>query len=392
MKITRHLTQLAFVVLTLVAVFVVRGNAERWCPFGGVEAIYTYATQGNFTCSLAVSNFFIMGAVIAMTLLLRRAFCGYACPVGAISEWLQLGARKVGIKPVRVPYTLDRVLSLLKYPLLVFILYITWTSSELLFRAFDPCYALISRHGKDITFWAYVAGGGIVLFSLLIMLPFCRWLCPLAAVINPFSRVGLTRVRRDRETCVDCGICTQVCPMGIRVDREREVTAARCTACLDCVEACPKVRDGALSWGPPRMLGNRWPQIALIGIMLACIGGAVAATYAFPLPSFVSERGERPAEVASVDLQVSGVSCRGTSAALVNWLNRDDEYGLRGFVKIEAWPDAEWARVRVTYDPARTDADDVRRAIAMPYFDFDSGTIEDSPYMLRDFTLSADDL
>ena len=75
MKTTRRVVQFGFLAVTLVGVFLFRGNAERWCPFGGVEALYTYATEGNLTCSLAVTNFYILGAVLVMTLLLRRAVC-----------------------------------------------------------------------------------------------------------------------------------------------------------------------------------------------------------------------------------------------------------------------------------------------------------------------------
>ena len=159
---TRRVVQLGFLALTIVGVYVVRGNAERWCPFGGVEALYTYATEGNLTCSLGVSNFFILGGVLAITLLLRRAFCGYMCPIGTISEWLRRAAAHLGIKTGRIPYALDRGLSLLKYGVLAIILYYTYTTAELMFRGFDPCYALISRHGEDITLWTYVVSGAIL--------------------------------------------------------------------------------------------------------------------------------------------------------------------------------------------------------------------------------------
>ena len=380
MKITRRLLQLAFLVLTVVAVFVVRGDAERWCPFGGVEALYSYVTQGSLTCSLGVSNFFILGAVLTMTLLLRRVFCSYACPIGTISEWLLVGAQKVGWRGWRVPYRWDRILSLLEYPVLAVILYITYKSGELLFRGFDPCYVLISRHGKDITFWSYVVAGGIVLGSLLVMLPFCRWLCPLAAVLNPFSRVGLTAVRRHADSCIDCGVCTRVCPMGIQVDKAHTVTAARCTACLDCVEACPKTTNGAMTWGPPKALGRHWPQAALIVIMLACIGGAVAATYAFPLPSFVAAEGDAPATTKALDLQVRGVTCRGSSTGLVQILGRDDGLGVEGYLKVETWPGADLARVRITYDPSVTTAATIKQAITEPFYDFADDAWTPSPY------------
>ncbi|MBN2446282.1 MAG: 4Fe-4S binding protein, partial [Phycisphaerae bacterium] len=200
MRVTRRITQLAALLLTLVGVFVVRGNAEAWCPFGGVETLYNYWTEGNLICSLGVSNLYILAAVLVAALLVRRAFCGYLCPIGTISEWLQGATRRLGLKPVRVPYGLDRGLALSKYVVLGVILWFTWRAAELRFRVADPCYVLLSRHGEDITFWAYVVAGLIVLASVLILLPFCRWFCPLAAVFAPFSRVGLTRVRRHGDS------------------------------------------------------------------------------------------------------------------------------------------------------------------------------------------------
>ena len=103
MKKARRAVQFGFLALTLGSVFVVGGNCERWCPFGGVEALYTYAAEGNLLCSLGTSNFFILGGVLAMTVLLRRAFCGYACPLGTISEWLHALGRRLRIPNVRVP-------------------------------------------------------------------------------------------------------------------------------------------------------------------------------------------------------------------------------------------------------------------------------------------------
>lgn len=391
MRTTRRLVQLGFLVLTLAGVFVLRGHAERWCPFGGVEAIYTYWTEGNLTCSLGVSNFYILGGVLLATLLLRRAFCGYVCPIGAVSEWVQGAARRMGVRAWRVPPRLDRGLALLKYAVLGVILYFTWKAGELIFRGFDPCYALISRHGEDITVWAYVVAGGILAASTVLLVPFCRWLCPLAAVFTPFSRFGLTRVRRHEDACVDCGACTRACPMAIPVDKVREVTAARCTSCLECVAACPKTA-GAMSWGPPHRLGRRWPQAALVVLLLACLGGAVAATYAFPLPSFVQSRGEPPARTASVKLTVSGVACRHGTMRFVEWLDRNDEYAVRGYLKVEAWPAPDGGVVRLTYDPSKVDEAGVKRAIVMPYFDLLEGTLRSSPYEIEGYRPGVGDL
>ena len=392
MRITRRLVQLGLLSLTLIGVYAIGGHAERWCPFGGVEALYTYSTAGNLICSLGVSNFYILAAVLLATLLLRRAFCGYACPLGTISEWLQAGARRVGLRAWRVPARFDRVLSLLKYAVLGLVLYFTWRAGELIFRGFDPCYALISRHGTDITLWAYVVAGGIVLASLLIMVPFCRWLCPLAAVLNPLSRIGLARVQRDSAACLDCGKCDRACPMAIPVAHVNQVTAARCTACLECIAACPKAAAGALRWGPPRSLGGRWPQPVAIGLLLVCIGGAIAATYALPLPSFVHNRGQVPAQTATLSLRVRGVVCRHSSEQFVQYLQRTDEFALRGYLRIEAWPEPSTATVQITFDPTRTNEAALKRAITEPQYDVTTSAWKFSPYKIDGYNpLDADD-
>ncbi len=398
---TRRLVQVSFLVPVLVGVFVVGANCERWCPFGGVEALYTYAAEGNMLCSLGTANFFVLGGVLLMTLLVRRAFCGYLCPIGTLSEWLGVLGKRIGLPRLRVPAGLDRGFSLLKYVLLAVILWLTWTYGELIFRTFDPCYALISRHGTDITFWAYVVSGVIVAASLTIMLPFCRWFCPLAAVLNPVSRFGLTGVRRNEAACTDCGLCSKACPVAIPVHEVREVRAARCLSCLNCLDHCPQggksvsqVRtDGRLPmankpggqaglvraaqernlppliWGPPRWLGRSWPQTALIALILMCASAAVAASYLFPLPSFVKSRGTPPPDVAQVKLKVDGLRCRGNANLMYYFLDRDDLYQLDGYFKIEAWPGPGLVDVHVTYDPSTASDAAVKRAITEPYFD-----------------------
>ena len=157
------------------------------------------------------------------------------------------------------PESVGPDLSLLKYAVLA-VVHLTWRTGELILRGFNPCYALISRHGEDITFWAYVVGGAVAAGSLLISLPFCRWFCPLAAVLNIFSRFGIARIQRDAHVCVDCGNCARACPMAIPVDKETQVTAARCTTCMACAAACPVREKGALFLSLPgsrnRMSGD----------------------------------------------------------------------------------------------------------------------------------------
>ncbi|MBM3318955.1 MAG: 4Fe-4S binding protein, partial [Candidatus Eisenbacteria bacterium] len=373
-----------FLAVVLVGVFLLRGHAEGFCPFGGVEGLYTWLRDGAMPCSLGMSNFYILGALLAVTLVVRRAFCGFACPIGTISEWLRRGAARLGLPGPRVPERLDRALRLLKYPLLAVILWLTWRAGELVFRGFDPCYALIGRHGEDITFWAYVVSGGIVVGSLFVMMPFCRWLCPLAAVFHPFSRFGYARIRRDAGACVDCGRCAEACPTAIPVDREGEVRAARCIACLECIDACPVPEGRALSWGPPGPSRRRWSPAVLIAVLLAGVGAAVTATYAFPAPSYASERGERPPVTATLDLEVGDLTCRGRATLFTYFLERDDFLAISGYLRVEAWPAPGGGRARIAFDPSVARPEDVRRAITEPFFDAQLGLWQHSPFELAE--------
>lgn len=385
MRTTRRVVQFGFLALTLAGVFVFRGNAERWCPLGGVESLYTYATEGNLTCSLAISNFYILAGVLVMTLLLRRGFCSYMCPIGTISEWLQRGAARLGVRPISVPYRLDRRLSVLKYLVLTIILYFTYRASELVFRGFDPCYALISRHGEDITAWAYVVAGAVAIGSLLVIVPFCRWLCPLAAVLNPFSHFGLTRIKRHQDACLDCGHCASVCPMAIPVDRVGQVTAARCLSCMSCVDGCPARADGAMAWGPPGWMGHRWSNAVLVAILLSCTTAAVAASHLFPLPSFVKTRGQAPEVTATTELDIIGLTCRGKATLLTYFLERDDAFQLAGYIGLEAWPGPGAARTRITYAPSLCDEAAIKRAVTEPYYDALGALWRRSPFEIRGY-------
>jgi len=383
----RRVVQGFSLAMVLGGVFLLDANCERWCPFGGVEAIYTYAAEGNMLCSLGVSNFFILGGVLASTLLIRRAFCGYMCPIGTISEWIRIAGRRLRLSAIPIPGWVDRTLSLLKYVMLAVVLILTYRAGELIFRSFDPCYALIGRHGEDITYWAYVVSGAIVVASLFTVMPFCRWLCPLAAVLNSFSRFGWTRVQRDRQACHDCGLCSKRCPMAIPVDQVAQVTASRCIACLECVEACPstKSRPRALHWGPLFPHAHRWPQSVLITILMCCTMGAVMASYLVPVPSFVKRRGDPSAETAVIELKIEDLTCRGRANLFFYFLDRDDIDAVPGFLRVAAWPGTGWARVQITYDPTQTDEIAIKVALTSPLFEPENNYVRSSPFQIEGY-------
>ena len=217
----------------------------------------------------------------------------------------------------------------------------------------------------------------MALASLAVMVPFCRWLCPLAAVLNLFSRFGLTRIKRNTDNCSNCGHCTKSCPMAIPVHEVEEVRHARCTACMECVGACPRIGRGALE------VRTRAPRAVVVGGLILLLAAPVAASWLLPLPSFRWSRGEEPATTASVELGIDGLTCRGSANLLVYFLTRDDLLELPGYLGLEAWPGPGAARARITYDPAFVDEDAVRSALTEPYFEPDWQAWRHAPFRIE---------
>ncbi len=384
MQTYRYFVQFVFLGITLFAVFAVQGNAEAWCPFGGIEALYLYIQEGVMPCSLNISNFYILASVLILTIVMRRVFCGYVCPIGTISEWIGKLGKWMQLPQWKVSKVPNFWLSWLKYPILGLILYFTYQTGELWFRGIDPCYALLSRHGEDITFWAYVVCGIIALASLLISVPFCRWLCPLAAALNPISRFGLTTVQRNVAQCIQCQKCAQICPMAIPVAQMTEVNQSRCTSCLQCVDQCPVPKT--LTWGPsletqhPALM--TWPRWILFVLLFLVLTAGIGLYQAFPLPGFIKFRGEPAASTAQIHLEIQNLTCRGRANLLFYFLTRDDHYAVPGYLQLEVWPHPQQGKARITYDPQQTNAEAIAEAILEPYFDIEQNIWRESPFQI----------
>ena len=212
---------------------------EAYCPFGGVESLWGLFTTGEFSCALGPLNLSLMIAVLALALVAKKAFCGWACPIGFLGELAaRLGGRIWKRRPA-VPPKADRWLKLLRYAVLAVALFFTYRSAELVLRGYDPFYLIFSGlgHGSAGVLSAVVLGV-LVLGAFVVPMLFCRYLCPMGAVLDPFSRMGLVRLRRDESKCTACGRCSRACPHRIPVRDLHSVRHRDCTNCLECVDAC----------------------------------------------------------------------------------------------------------------------------------------------------------
>ena len=87
---TRYIRYTLYVIITGLVTYLALGfgsrSFEACCPFGGMESLWGLFTVGEFSCALGPLNLSLMLALLALALLSKKSFCGWACPIGFLGE------------------------------------------------------------------------------------------------------------------------------------------------------------------------------------------------------------------------------------------------------------------------------------------------------------------
>ena len=72
----------------------------------------------------------------------------------------------------------------------------------------------------------------------------CRFACPMAALLGLVQKIGRYRIAVKENMCISCGLCSKYCEMGIDVrayaQANESFTRASCVGCGLCAEVCPR--------------------------------------------------------------------------------------------------------------------------------------------------------
>lgn len=223
-------------------------GVDALCPFGGIEALYTLLISGAIMQRVAVSSFILLAAVLLSALLFRRSFCGLICPLGTLQELAGMLGAALFKKRYNPPTAVDRWSRYIKYAVLLVIIVFSAMLGELVIRPYDPWVAYQHLASAELL-QEFAVGLAVLVITLMISLvsdrPFCRYLCPMGAILGIVSPAGRFKVTRNTETCIDCKICSRQCPMGIDVAVQDAVRSAECIQCSTCVNVCP-VKDALI--------------------------------------------------------------------------------------------------------------------------------------------------
>ncbi|MBF0410243.1 MAG: 4Fe-4S binding protein [Candidatus Riflebacteria bacterium] len=226
------------------------------CPVGSFQNLLTKG----------IIPFNIVGTMTLFGLVFGKTICGWLCPFGFVSDMFD----KASLKKFRLPdFSLLRfsmLLIIIFAPLAYFFLgisdrnffcgtlcgsgkilgllpYYLTTASEAFFSPYywfnEQSYILKSQILLTIS---------LVIAMLLISgRVFCRTLCPLGALWGAFNYVSLARIVHNHEKCSSCGLCENVCPMGVSRNFTGFSDRTSCIGCGRCISVCKGART--FSWG-----------------------------------------------------------------------------------------------------------------------------------------------
>ena len=266
--------------LLIVATLIVRSRRRAWwmgvtlgvsllvlgllrygciCPVGSVSNIAGTLMGGQgWLIHKGIVMLFLLPLVFA--LLFGRVFCGGVCPMGAIQHLL-MTKRSLRAHP------LDPILRFGRWAMLLIVIVAAgWFSACALCKV-DPFLPIFQFGGvalnnaanaitgqptvamgdyADATLWALPIS--FLLLCVVIARPFCRWLCPYSILLGLLSKVSFLHRRIETSACVNCKLCTKVCPTAaiktLPAEGEGEnetqcIDQFNCVSCGKCSDVCP---------------------------------------------------------------------------------------------------------------------------------------------------------
>ncbi|MCP4150536.1 MAG: 4Fe-4S binding protein, partial [bacterium] len=191
----------------------------------------------------------------------KGAYCGWICSCGALAEtlgdeyrslaphgakakkWENIGQWVLAVISAITIFKLMAVLMGIEIPIL-------HTPRPMVLDISRMVYSFV----VDVIF-AGVLGVGVYFY--LSGRIWCRYFCPLAALMHIYTRFSRYRIFSEKKKCISCNICTKVCHMGIDVmnyaNKGIPMNDVECVRCSACVVNCPMdvLYFGSLATGDP---------------------------------------------------------------------------------------------------------------------------------------------
>jgi uncharacterized protein with FMN-binding domain/polyferredoxin len=212
--------------------------------FSELKTVYVMIIGGNFNFIQALPNLVEFVAVMLLTIVMGRWFCGWICSFGAYNDLIYFISKKVFKSKFKVNEKVDSILKNVKYVVLIFIIIVSWTMGSNILESTSPWDAFGQITNLSTIFSSLLIGlillGLITIGAFFVERFFCRYLCPLGAVFAIISRLGITKINKPKADCGKCRACTNNCSMGLKLYKVNGARGGDCINCLNCTEVCPR--------------------------------------------------------------------------------------------------------------------------------------------------------
>jgi ferredoxin-type protein NapH len=213
----------------------------------GIEALFSGLSRGILN-----AGFVFWISVFVSVLLFGRAFCAWFCWFGG---YLDLVEWSLGDKlKIKLPRTMPLYLAVIPFVALFVKVY-----GSLLVNWLDCLPGSLTFDLADTQPWGGQQTGISILITFILYGPvllyffgrhaWCRYLCPIGALLKIFNKIGIGKVRLVNDECNGCGKCNRVCDMQVDVlgnlKEHAQVNSLDCIRCLKCTDECS---TGALAF------------------------------------------------------------------------------------------------------------------------------------------------
>lgn len=262
-------------------------GVEGFLPIGALTSLKYWLVSGTIHPVHPAAPVIFL-SILFMSLLAKKSFCSWLCPVGTLSEVAhKLGGMLFG-RNFRVWFPFDIILRGIKYLLLLlFVKFILLDmQAAALSRFLDAPYWAVSDV-KMLHFFTRMSVTTMVVLACLTLLSlfykmfWCRYLCPYGALLGLASIISPFKIRRNQSGCTGCQRCSASCPSGLAVHTCRAVSSPECTGCLTCVVNCPEQNVLAMqpvfrkrplpAWG--------YPAVVILIFMAGVSGGMLSGNW-----------------------------------------------------------------------------------------------------------------
>jgi MauM/NapG family ferredoxin protein len=254
---------------------------------------------------------------IGATLVIGRFFCAYVCPMGASIDFLDfLFSRKkkrLGLKAetsfrkaklflliifvsaaltgLSLAFLMDpmalltRFYTFFLYPLAITLINLTLDLLRPVFQALGWITLSHLHYPQPVYYMSAITlliFGGIIALNLLAPRFWCRYLCPLGALLSLISPLGLLK-RRVNEDCNECLKCQEACPMGAVAENPKGTHLPECIQCQTCAKVCPQ---NAITFPASFSLGGEYSSVNFSrrGFLYSLTGGLAVGFLAIQTP------------------------------------------------------------------------------------------------------------